>query len=308
MFKRSYYIAVFLIAGLLFSFPAFAGWEVPQMLNFGTLIKANENSNAVFVVNPDGTTTTSSNSNIGTVSGYYNGVLRYNNTSSSKVKIKKVTAATTATLSCVSNCSSGSCSVGLKTFRSSPSLPNGGNTQINANSYKDWNIGGTVATIPANCTGVFEGNITFTADGVTVNMPSKIIVGNIPTVTVTAQDDLDFGDILSTTASTVTVGTNGSRTCSPSSVCVGNQSQRGSFLVENSSSTAQTFTVDCPTGSVSMASGSNNFYINSFVCSASSNQVSSGSPATVSVGATLHVPQGQASGQYNTTYTITVNN
>ncbi len=261
------------------------------MLNFGIIKKKYENNNAVVTISPNGSM--SYPSSIDTAEGYCQGILRYNNTSSSKFKVNKVTAPTTATLSCVSNCSQ-TCSIEVKTFRTTPSLPAQGGTQINANSYKDWNVGG-VATLPPNCSGVFEGTVDFTCAGETISLPAKVIVGDIPTITITPQDDLDFGDILSTTASTVSVGTNGVRTCSPASVCVANQSSNGTFRVENSSATAQTFTVDCPSGAVQMGNG-NNFYIDSFICSASSSSVSSSTPATVNVGATLHVPQGQAVG------------
>lgn len=163
-----------------------------------------------------------------------------------------------------------------------------------------------------SCQGIFEGVANYTAkvDKVSQTVPIgiKITLGNIPIITVTAQDDMNFGDILSSSSSTVSVGTNGNRTCSPSSNCIGNQSNQGVFLVQSSSATPLAITVDCPIGAVQMVGGGNNFYIDSFVCSLSNNTVSSSSPATVNVGATLHVPQGQASGQYNATYTITVNN
>lgn len=127
---------------------------------------------------------------------------------------------------------------------------------IKAGASFDWNIGAQIAIPGPPCQGVFEGtaNLETTVAGNTQIAPLgiKIVIGDLPNISVISQDELDFGDILSTTASTVTVGTNGSRTCSPASVCVGNQSSRGSFRVESSSSTAQTISVDCPSGAVQM--------------------------------------------------------
>ncbi len=207
----------------------------------------------------------------------------------------------------MTNCSVGtSCDVYVTRFRFSRSVAN-----IQAGASFDWNIGAQIAIPGPPCQGVFEGTAYLEAtvdnESQTYPLAVKIVIGDLPAISVIPQDELDFGDILSTAASTVTVGTSGVRTCSPASVCVGNQSSRGSFRVESSSNTAQTISVDCPSGAVQMGNGSN-FYIDSFICSTSSNSVSSSAPATVNVGATLHVPQGQASGEYNTTYTITVNN
>lgn len=273
-----------------------------QILNFGTIKPVNLNNNTTVDMYANGTLRSSTTY---IAEGYYQGILRYNNDTSTSVK-PKITSPSSVKYTCVSNCNSACTNTNsLRSFKYSPSLPTG-STTVGANSYSDWNIGGMVTIYP-NCTGVFEGTLNFTSNGQTVSVPTRMVVGDIQTISVTPQDDLDFGDILSTTASTVTVGTNGVRTCSPASVCVANQSSNGTFRVENSSATAQTFTVDCPSGAVQMGNGSN-FYIDSFICSTSSNSVSSSAPATVNVGATLHVPQGQASGEYNTTYTITVNN
>ena len=278
-----------------------------QVLDFG-VIKNTPGSTGTVRLNPDGSVTGSGGYQ--SIENYKVGILRYTNTSSSRIRVRRRSVASTVDLACVSNCSSSSCKMTLRTIQFLPSDTNW--AYLDGNSSKDWTIGAT-ATITANCTGVYEGVIPVTVGtnpgtaNETFNVGTKMIVGDIPTITITPQDDLDFGDILSTTASTVVVGTSGIRTCSPASVCVANQSSNGTFRVENSSATVQTFTVDCPSGAVQMGNG-NNFYVDSFICSASSNSVSSSTPATVNVGATLHVPQGQASGEYSTTYTITVNN
>ncbi len=307
VFKKTFSIVVPLLWVIFWAFPCLADWETVQVLDFG-VIKNTPGSTGTVKLSPDGTITGSGGYQ--SIENYHVGILRYNNTTGSSIRVRRRAAPSTVTLPCVSNCSSNSCTMTLRTFTFTPS--NTGWITVNTNASQDFLVGAT-ATVTANCTGVYEGVAALTVGtnpgsaNDTYNFGVKMIVGDIPTTTVTPQDDLDFGDILSTTASTVTIGTNGNRTCSPTSVCVGNQSQRRSFLVENSSSTPSTITVDCPTNNVQMG-GSNNFYINSFVCSLSSNTVSSGSPATVNVGATLHVPQGQASGQYSATYTVTVNN
>ena len=302
-FKKYFYIYIL----LLWAFPALADWETVQILDFG-VIKNIPGSTGTLRLNPDGTITSSGGYQ--SIENYKSGILRYNNTSDSQVRARRRDFPKNITIPCVSNCSSNSCSMTLNSTIVDPS--DTGWQYVNANSSLDYRIG-AVVKITADCTGVYETSLSFSVGenpgsaNHTYNFGVKMIVGDIPTITVTPQDDLDFGNILSTTASTVSVGTSGIRTCSPASVCVANQSSNGTFRVENSSATAQTFTVDCPSGAVQMGNG-NNFYIDSFICSASSSSVSSSAPATVNVGATLHVPQGQASGEYNATYTITVNN
>ena len=304
MLKKLYYIVIVLIINTFFIFPVRADWEVVQMLDFG-VIQNIARTVATLKMNKDGVVTGSGYSSI---RDEHVGILKYTNTGSSSISVARTGSFTTTTLQCTSNCSNSTCTASLSGITSNPSttattVASGGSTQ--------WNLYGTLRTT-ADCTGVYEGTFNITLkegnQQITRSFTAKIIIGDIPSISVTPQDDLDFGDILSTTSSSVTVGTNGNRTCSPASVCVNSQSSNGSFTVTNSSSSAQTFTVDCPSGAVQMGSGSSNFYIDSFICSASSSTVSSGSPATINVGATLHVPQGQASGQYSTTYTITVNN
>ena len=303
VFKKTFSIIVPLLWVIFWAFPCLADWETVQIVDFG-----------VMTVSQDTNVTMSYNgvlSNTQSVLSHrdeHNGTIRYTNTGNPTLSVKMDTTQPSNTpLTCVANCNAdASCEVKVNDFRF-----NIGTQNVHSNSSADWNIGATIRISSTPCQGVFEGmvnlNATVKKEKQTVPVLVRIVLGDVPTINVLPQDDLDFGDILSTTASTVSVGTSGIRTCSPTSVCVANQSSNGTFRVENSSATAQTFTVDCPSGAVQMGNG-NNFYVDSFICSASSSSVSSSAPATVNVGATLHVPQGQASGEYNATYTITVNN
>ena len=75
-FKKTFFIVVPLLLGIFLAFPCMAGWEFPQMLNFGIIKKRYENNNAVVTISPDGSM--SYPSSIDTAEGYCQGILRYN--------------------------------------------------------------------------------------------------------------------------------------------------------------------------------------------------------------------------------------
>ena len=178
LLKRFYYI-ICLILGAIRSSPALAGWETIQILDFGVI----EVSGAT-------TITMGTNGNLTSQSmvshqGEHNGTVRYNNDSSSSIKVQMSRASNTQ-LTCIANCNS--CSLTASSIKYNPQ----GNKTIQANSYMDWNLGASIIVSNANCQGVFEGTASLptTVAGSSVIAPLgiKIVLGNIPTATITVNN------------------------------------------------------------------------------------------------------------------------
>jgi Mat/Ecp fimbriae major subunit len=120
-------------------------------------------------------------------------------------------------------------------------------------------------------------------------------------VTVTNNSDLQFGTIVTGTApSTVIVDTAGARTCGSGLVCSGTTTAAG-FTVGGT--TGQVVTISVP-ATVTLNSGSNSMTASLSASAATATMVASA--ASFTVGGTLSVAAGQADGDYEGTFSATV--
>jgi len=120
-------------------------------------------------------------------------------------------------------------------------------------------------------------------------------------ISITAQEDLNFGKVANNTEGTVVVATDGS---------VSGLSQIGT-----TAPAAATFDVTAANGfsylitlpsSVDLTSGTNSITVNNFNHDAGENITGTGAAETVGVGATLNVSAEQATGEYTGTFDVTV--
>lgn len=140
----------------------------------------------------------------------------------------------------------------------------------------------------------------------TGNISAKIVVP----VTVTEQDALDFGTILTPTDSAKKVkiaAANGARSVDggDNSILVNtNQGKAGLFNVTGAEN--QRMTIQLP-ASASLTGPGDPMTVDNFVSEPADELVLNGTSGQIKVGADLNVAEGQEAGDYSTTYQITVN-
>jgi len=120
---------------------------------------------------------------------------------------------------------------------------------------------------------------------------------------------LAFGSFAAGTGGTVTISTAGARTKTGGVLLVTSTVHAASFNVTRATGACnQTYTITLPAnGTVTLTSGPNSMAVNNFVSNPAGNgrlQAPSCSQV-LNVGATLTVASGQATGNYNGTFTVT---
>ena len=121
---------------------------------------------------------------------------------------------------------------------------------------------------------------------------------------VTKAEDLYFGTIVAslTSADTVVVGTDGSKTCGAALTCLTNDHTAAQFNVAGQ--VDESYTISLPS-SVTISSGANNMTIDNFAGSQTLGTLTAGADS-FTVGGTLNVATNQAAGNYTGTFTVTV--
>lgn len=142
---------------------------------------------------------------------------------------------------------------------------------------------------------------------VTTNAGAKIV--SALTVSNVGTYGLHFGTMsIPTTSATVTVPPTGARTSTGSITLLGQAPTYAAAGYTVTGDGTSTYTITLPSSPVTLTSGANTMTVDNFLSSKSGNNgtLVSGSDA-FTVGATLNVASGQASGTYAGTFQVSVN-
>ncbi|WP_405198736.1 DUF4402 domain-containing protein [Christiangramia sp. LLG6405-1] len=143
----------------------------------------------------------------------------------------------------------------------------------------------------------FISGTAFAQESATANAAADIV----SPITISAEDDLNFGKVSNNIAGTVVIATDGTAT--------------GLSQIGTTSPAAATFDVTAASGfaynvtlpnSVVLQSGSNEITVDTFQDDAGATPQGTGSIQTIGVGATLNVDASQPTGNYTGTFEVTV--
>lgn len=226
-------------------------------------------------------------------------------------------------MSCTNNCSSkaSNCTITVSNIVNEPS-----SQSISAGRDKNFFIGGTI-TIPPNCgSGTFTGSASVhcglnatliipmnsTCDP-TLNI-SVVLQPQPITISVDSSQNLNFGQILSKSAHTVTVTPNG--TCSssdPAMILSSSNCSAGKFYIEKNDIDARSVSININANPLTNANGSGPLTLSNFALTLNGASVSPNSSISVTqsnstllVGASLNIPQDTNMGTYQGNYVVTI--
>ncbi len=178
-----------------------------------------------------------------------------------------------------------------------------------------------VLNIPANCgSGTFTGvgsitpkygtsssSMNTSGSTMSFNITAHInSSGSSHSATVSSEQDLDFGTMISNASSShqVTVSTAGVRT--PTNYTIGNDGNNGIINITNQGAAAFSANVSVP-ASVTMYKGGTSNPMTATLTPSSSGSITLNPGSNyINIGGTLTVPSGQPSGDYSGNYTVTV--
>ena len=124
-------------------------------------------------------------------------------------------------------------------------------------------------------------------------------------VTATSTQDLNFGTMLGK-ANTVTVSTSGTRTATDGTSLVNDNNTASAGVFSVTGPNNQPITVSLPS-SATVTSSTNSMTISNFTSDKSGSQTLDNTGAlTINIGGDLAVTEGQATGDYTGSYTITI--
>lgn len=249
-------------------------------------------------------------------------ILRPYNTESSAIFVSTNFTSVNLTLQCLAqNCTTAaqSCNV---TFAGNNVGGTGGSKYVRVAKNGRGTLRMTgVLTIPANCgAGTFTGVGSFTpkygTSSSSMNTSGPTVSFNIiasinssaasHSVSISSEQDLDFGTMISNTSSShqVTVSTAGIRT--PTNYTIGNDAHNGIINVDNLGSSAFAANVSVSSSVTMYRSGTSNPMTATLTPSSSGSVNLSPGNNYINIGGTLTVPAGQPAGDYNGTYSVTV--
>ena len=245
-----------------------------------------------------------------------NGTFRVYNETSSKIYVNRDFSSINVSLVCSApNCttSAQSCNVTYKGTKSN-------NIDVASNSSWGIRLGG-ILSIPQNCgsgtfTGIATVNLKYGASSSSANTSFGTMNINITahvnssgeshSATVSNEQDLDFGTMISNASSShqVTVSTAGVRT--PTNYTIGNDGNNGIINITNQGAAAFSANVSVP-ASVTMYKGGTSNPMTATLTPSSSGSITLNPGSNyINIGGTLTVPSGQPSGDYSGNYTVTV--
>lgn len=147
-----------------------------------------------------------------------------------------------------------------------------------------------------------------------VTLPIRITFAtDLPAITVSNRQDMNFGQVANSQAHNVTINPNGCTISStvPSALVSTASAQCGIVRITNENSTSQAISSVTLPASITLSKegggGSMTLTLSSYPNVASITTIAGSSSTDVNVGGTLAVPQNIAAGSYSGNYTLTVN-